>query len=74
MSMSSPNLDKLNQKIHIGMIEVMDQSYSTLDQTIEQIACNEFIDAAVLQIEHTNQNFVSLDCETEMEINLIEND
>ena len=71
MSMTSPNLDKLNQKIHIGMIEVMDQSYTTLEQTIEQIASNEFIDPAVLQIVHTNQNFVSLDCETNLEINLI---
>ena len=56
------------------MMEVMDQSYSTLEQTIEQIASNKFIDTAVLQIGYTNQNFVSLDCETDLKINLIEND
>ena len=54
------------------MMEVMDQSYSMLEQTIEQIASNEFFDAAVLQIGHTNQNFVSLDGETDLEINLID--
>ena len=56
------------------MMEVMDQSYSTLEKTVEQISSNEFIDPAVLQIMHTNQNFVSLDCETDLEVNLIESD
>ena len=73
-SMISPNLDKLNQKIHIGMMEVMDQNYTLLEQAIEQIASNEFIDTAVLQIAHSNKKKISLDGETDLEINLIESD
>ena len=72
--MTSPNIYKLNQKIHIGMMEVMDQNYTTLDQTLEQIASNEFTNPAVLQITQTNQNYVSLDCETDLEVNLIESE
>ena len=52
--MTSPNLDEWNQKIHIGMMEVMDQIDTMLDQTIELIAPNKFVDSAVLQITHTN--------------------
>jgi hypothetical protein len=73
-SMTSPNIFKVNQKIHIGMMEVMDQIYTTLNQTLQQIASNEFTDTAVLQITQTNQNYVSLDCETDMEVNFIESE
>ena len=71
-SMISPNSAKLNQKIHIGMMDVMDQFDTMLNQTIELIASNELVDSAVLQITNTNQNFISLDGETDMEVNLIE--
>jgi hypothetical protein len=40
--MSSPKNDKLNQTIQIGMMEVMRYNSATLDQTLEQIATNEF--------------------------------
>ena len=45
--MTSPNTYNLNQKIHIAMMEVMDRNYTTLDQTLEQIASNEFTEPAV---------------------------
>jgi hypothetical protein len=73
-SITRPNIYKVNQKIHIGMMEVMDQHYTTLDQTLQQIASNEFTYTSVLQITQTNQNFVSLDCETDLEVNLIESE
>ena len=55
--MSSQNLDKLNRKIHIGMMEIIDHRYKMLEQAIEQIALNEVIDTSVLQIAHSSQNF-----------------
>ena len=58
-SITSPNIYKVNQKIHIGMMEVIDQNYTTLDQTLQQIAFNEFTDTANLQITQTNQKYVS---------------
>ena len=72
--MMSPNSAKLDQKIHIGMMDVMDQFDTMLNQTIELIASNELVDSAVLQITNTNQNFISLDGETDIEVNLIESD
>ena len=73
--MSSPTLNQLNRKIHIGMMEIIDHKLNNmLEQAIAQIALNEVTDTSVLQIAHSNQNFASLDGETDMEINLIEND
>ena len=74
IAMSSPNLDKLDRKIHIGMREIMDPNYNLLEQAIEQIASNEISDTAVLQIANSNHNFVSLNGETDLEINLIESE
>ena len=53
-SMMSPNSAKLDQKIHVGMMDVMDQFDTMLNQTIELIASNELVDSAVLQITNTN--------------------
>ena len=39
-------------------MKVMDQSYTMLEQAIEQIASNEVIDTAVLQIANSNHNMV----------------
>jgi hypothetical protein len=46
--MSSAKNDKLNQKIHIGMMEVMEHISATLDQTLDQIATNGAHEPAVL--------------------------
>jgi hypothetical protein len=48
--MSSPKNVKLNQKIHIGMMEVMEHISATLDQTLKQIATNEFHGPGVYKV------------------------
>ena len=52
----------------------MDPNYKLLEQAIEQIASNEISDTAVLQITKSNHNFVNLNGETDLEINLIESE
>ena len=57
--MTSPKIYELNQKNQIGMMKVVNQNSTTLDQTLEQISSDEFNDPDVLQLKQTNQNYVS---------------
>jgi hypothetical protein len=56
------------------MMDVMDHLSDTLDQTLEQMATNEFREPAVLKLSQTNQIYVSLADETDLEVYLIESD
>ena len=73
-SMSIPKKGKLNQKIYIGMMEVLDDMPAPLNQTLTEIATNEFPHPAVLQISHTSHSYVSLSDKTVLEVNLIESE
>ena len=64
----------LNQHIHTGMMDVLDQLPATLDQTLSTIATNKFPHPAVLQISSTNQSYVSLSDKTDLEVNLVESE
>ena len=73
--MSSTKKGKLNQKIHIGMMEVLEDMPAPLDQTFTAIATNEFPQPAVLQqISNTSQSYVSLSDKTDLEVNLVESE
>ena len=56
------------------MMEAMDHNSTTLEQTLEQITTNEFPDPAVLPFTQTNQNYVSLEDETDLEVNMFESE
>ena len=71
-SMPCSKKGNLNQQIHIGMMEVLDDLPATLDQILNKIATNEFPHPAVLQISNTNQSYVSLSDKTDLEVNLVE--
>ena len=58
--MSSSKGCDLNQKIHIGMMEVLEDLNPTLEHTIRTIATFEFPQSAVSHISSTNQSYVSL--------------
>ena len=73
-SMSSSKGYDLNQKIHIGMMEVLDELNPTLEQTIKTIATFEFPQSAVSHISITNQSYVSLSDKTDVEVNLVESE
>jgi hypothetical protein len=72
--MSSPKKNKLNQKIHIGLMDIMEHISAALYQTLEQIATHEFHDPVVFQLSQTNHIYVSLVDKNDLEVNLIESE
>ena len=72
--MESSKLSDLNQKIHIGMMEVIDELIPEMDKTIRTIANFEFPQSSVSAISQTNQSYVSLSDKTDVEVNLVENE
>jgi hypothetical protein len=73
---SSPSLsiNKLDQKIHIGMMTVLVNDVDEQDALFTEIASNEQTSTSVLQIRQTDINDVSLTKESEIEVNLIKSD